>query len=201
MKRLLIHFVFFILLYACGKLEAGNSSDGVSSNDHRIFVTSESYRGDFASSGDPVTLANAKCQELAKNAKLERTYVAIISTQGGVRSGISESAAGTRITITGDIYKVGASGAELIVASTDLWLTDSQNLLGAVNIDENGDTVNSSPWTGTGSDGSSLSSTCGDWADTSKSGWVGDSARFGTTWVESSYTQCGDSHPFYCISQ
>ena len=193
-SQLTLSLSLLILLSSCGQeAGGGEGTDGVAVADHRIFVTSVSYTG--AELGG-LANADSKCTSLAATAGLERNYKAIVSdTSGNAKN---------RLVFTGGVYAVPSSGeSELIVATgSDLWGTDTKNLLTSVNIDENGSSASSYVWTGTDSDGAVLvGEHCSNWTSTASSGRRGHTDQSDDRWVEDTDISCTNSYPIYCISQ
>lgn len=199
MEKYLLAIVSSIIFVSCGVSDADvGKRDGVATDDHRIFVSSELLTGNFAKdAADAFEVADAKCSDLAKTAGLVRNYKAIISTQ--------TTHAISKLVFSGAVYKVDSVGeAHLIVATgSDLWLTDSKNLLDTVDINEKGEgSLNQSPWTGTGADGATvIGNHCSSWTDSTGSGFTGSTANFGSKWLEDIDQPCGNSAPIFCISQ
>jgi hypothetical protein len=194
MKKLISSLCLLILLSSCGQEADGGSegTDGVGVSDHRIFVTSVSYTG--AELGG-ISGADSACTTLAKSAELTRTYKAVIS---------DSTTTAKRLNFTGGVYSIPSAGeAELIVASgSDLWDTDTKNLLTNINIDENGSSVSSYVWTGTDSDGATMTGEhCSDWNSTSGTGRRGHTDQSDDRWIEDTDLACTNSYPILCISQ
>lgn len=182
-------------MVGCG-IEAGDdveTTDGVASNEHRIFVSSGTYTG---SEVNGINGADSICESLAEDAGLERDYQAIISTTG--------SAANDRLSFSGAIYLISGSTIKNLVASSgsSLWGSEDANLLNRVDRDENGDSVSGSVWTGTDSEGGSQpSNTCDEWTSTANDGWVGSTDNFNSQWLEDTPESCTSSYHIYCVSQ
>ncbi len=187
-----------MILTACGSGTPGDgsSSDGVNSDDHRVFVTSTSYDGNLGG----ISGADTKCATAATAAGLERTYKAIITTAD------ADTTAFKRLNFSGAIYTVDASDNSALVAASgaDLWLAETKALLNDINLDENGATVSKTPWTGTSSDGGVISTShCSSWTVNSAGtdGEIGDTGRSDDRWVELGLENCSNQNPIYCISQ
>ena len=200
-----IQFALFCLtslvLVSCGQPESSDCSDGIGCNDHRIFVSSQTYNGNF----DGITGADASCQVLANAAGLSRTYKAILSD--------SSTNAVDRLAFTGAVYTVDGQDEINLVAKvgSDLWATDTVgNLLARIDYDEEGNSVTSrNPWTGSTGEGFRNDDFCTDngvdWTSDSSSveGDVGSTDFDDERWLENvaitSY--CSEFNPIICISQ
>ena len=196
MKKIIALTFLPFVIFSCGTESSNDQVDGVSSSDHRIFITSTSYTGNMSG----LTGADKLCQSSAENAGLKLTYKAILSS-----SSLDVSNA-QRLSLSGSIYKVDVSGQATLVASTGsaLWNTENndQVLLGVVDLDENGGSVSNTPWTGTSSEGTAYSDTCSDWTSTSGNSMTGLNTAVGGEWLENDPTSlCSNSYPIYCISQ
>ena len=183
-----------LTLISCGKAEGeGTQSDGLADSDHRVFATSSSYSGNMGG----LSGADSKCKSAAEAAGLTRTYKAILSDSG--------NDAEDRLIISGEVYIIDSlDNSNLVVNSgVALWNTDSVNLLSSIDLDENGNTVNDSVWTGTGSDGGVLIDNCTNWTSSvgGTDGFIGSSASLNDQWVESISEGCNNSNRLYCISQ
>ena len=194
MKKIISSICLVFLFSSCGQEVGGGEegSDGVAANDHRIFVSSTSFIG---SAIGGVVGGDAECTSLAKAAGLVRTYKSILSD-------LSTNA--TRLIFTGGVYTVPTTGNAILVAATgsDLWDTDSKNLLSNIGIDENGSTTSSYVWTGTDSDGATMiSEHCNNWASSAGNGGRGHTDQFDARWVEDTGASCSVAYPIYCISQ
>ena len=209
MKNLLSLLILTIALASCGVPDTDvGKKDDVPAEDHRIFVTSDLLKGDFGAieeeegfvavtENKAFTVADKKCNDLAKAAGLTRHYMAIISTE--------DVHASTRLTFTGAVYSVKSDGTSNLIAEagSDLWLTEAtKNLLGTIDLDEGGASRSGvNPWTGTGADGASTNSTCQSWTKTEGTGFIGSTDNFGNKWIENDILSCGMSAPIFCISQ
>lgn len=193
----LIRYCFIgVIILSCGDAadDATGTLDAVPAGSHRIFVTSETLKGNFASEGDAFTIAHAKCEELRRAANFTLTYKAIIST--------NIKAASSEISITSDVYGVDSSGSSfLVAASTDFWSTSTSNLLGRIQYDEKNQLRTSVVWTGTSESGGITSSSCTNWTVSTGSGQVGSTDNFGTEWIDDGFQDCSNAYPIYCISQ
>lgn len=184
-----------LTLISCGKAEGeGTQSDGLADSDHRVFATSSSYSGNMGG----LSGADSKCKSAAEAAGLTRTYKAILSDSG--------NDAEDRLIISGEVYIIDSLGNSNLVVNSGvaLWNTDSINLLSSIDLDENGNTVNDSVWTGTGSDGGVFfTDNCTNWTSSGggTDGFTGSSASLNDQWVESLSEACSNSNRLYCISQ
>ena len=191
MKKIFSIFIFLFFV-SCGG-DGSSLIDGISASDHRVFVTSTLY---FADEVKSLNDADSICQSIAGDAGLKLTYKAILSDESTYVS--------SRLEFTGSIYKVDSIDEAILVASTgsDLWNTDSTNLLSTINLTESGSEVSHTPWTGTNSNGGTYTgSTCTSWSSTSGSGFVGNTTDTGAAWLENNNVPCSEKHPIYCISQ
>lgn len=213
-----IHMAFFylilsVLISSC-KMQLGDTSgtgeaslDGVPRSAHRIFLSSESLRGDFALGGNAHTIADAKCLELAQDAGLERNYVAVLSMSvDNTTNPPTSRDALDKITISGDVYVVDNNNNALLVAESaqDFWSASNSNrLINPISYDETGQEINNArPWTGTGANGAAVGgSLCDDWQSTNGSGQVGASGIIDDRWIENTTLACSEPHYIYCISQ
>ncbi len=187
-----LYVLYLFVLVSCGN-PGTDLVDGISTSDHRVFITSTLYYPDELGS---LTQADSLCKTVATNQGLKLTYKAILSDDSTYAS--------NRLEFTGSIYKVDSDGETTLIASTgsDLWNTDTSNLFSSINLDESGAELNVTPWTGTNSNGAtSVGSTCSSWSTTSGSGFVGSTSSTGAAWLENFSYSCSQRHPIYCISQ
>lgn len=198
MKKLIFIISLSFIITSCGTdSSSGSGTDGLNSSDHRIFVTSTTTNGNLGG----LTGADEFCQGVAEDAGLKRTYKAVLGDSSTAAS------SSNRLEFTGSIYMVDASDSDILIASTgtDLWATESssQDLLAAIDLDESGNSVTSTPWTGSNSEGSVYTNGhCSDWSSTSGAGVIGSNAAQDGTWLEYDPNgPCGNSYPLYCISQ
>lgn len=195
MRKVLIFLNCLTFLVACGGPDGtAEDSDGLSPENHRIFVSSTTYSGGQIASQSS---AQTKCTELAKAAGLVRTYKAILSTQA--------DPATNYLDITGSIYIFTDAETKKLVASTvsDLWDAEVGNtLLNGVDRDESYNTVTGERvWTGTNNNGGTANANCDDWNDVAQTGWYGLTAAVDDTWLEKDTASCSNSYRIYCISQ
>ncbi len=189
MNKILLLSTFFLI--ACGVSDSSDEADGISSSDHRIFVTSNSFNGSLGG----ISGADDKCLLAARAAGLERTYRAILST--------ASSNAEERLNITGNVFVFTDSETPQLVAPSGvaLWGTRLSSLNGAINRDEFFNLSAVSVWTGTGIEGDFIAgNTCSDWSFNSGSGFTGRSDSISQDWVENIPANCSASNRLYCIS-
>lgn len=170
----------------------GGNGDG-KSLDHRIFVTTASYKG---SQIGGVTGADEKCAAAASAAGIEGTYKAIISTS---TSNIIDT-----LNFTGAVYKLTAveTKVEIVAVGSDLWNTRSVDLLAKVNRDESYAESSSNPWTGTDDDGEHTDYNCTNWTSDAGSGDYGSTSHVTSEWLEDPWRSlCNIARPLFCISQ
>lgn len=193
MKKILLSTVLMTSIISCGSPDGTTEdTDGLTPENHRVFVTSTSHQGNFGN----LTTADLKCKEAAEGAGLTRTYRAILST--AAQTAIS------RLNFTGSIYIFTSTTEKLLVAASeaDLWGSGSKVFLNKINIDEKyASTSGVSVWTGTTSDGGVANDNCTDWTVTTGLGWYGNPDKLDTEWTESNTANCNNSYRIYCISQ
>lgn len=198
-KFIFLGLVFF-LLSSC--LELVDTRDGVSGLDHRIFVTKDSFKGDFSSYISP----DDACQSAAQAAGLQRIYRAILSystTGGDAKDRLGYG--------TGYIYIINKAGSAVVVTDKGfdgLWNSSSVNLNVAINIDEYGNSIPGAVniFTGTKADGtksgSGIADFCNNWKSSSThTVRVGDASQTDGKWVDSLDGGCSMEAHLYCISQ
>ncbi len=163
----------------------------------RVFVTSETYKGDLLPAIDNKTglaLADAHCQALA-SAKLSGNFKAWLSDDTGSPS--------TR-------FDTNFTGAYQLVDGTSIvsggWAElTSGNLKHAIDRDEQNNVLDeATPWSNTTSDGTKVTmdeASCMNW--TSKllavSGRVGDSSAMDAAWSDAGAIPCSVPLPLYCF--
>lgn len=189
-----------IFLASCGgPANEATNSDGVSSSEHRIFITSTTTDGAMTGGvgATGIEKADSLCQTTADNAGLIRDYKAIIST--------SDNKANQRIIISGAIYTIaGSNKTKIAESSSDFWSASTTNLLNPINRDESENYVtNATAWTGTDEEGNGTDEDCTDWSTNSTgTGDYGDNDEVDAAWVESTTSDnCSNSKRLYCISQ
>lgn len=207
MFKFLLNFSFLgvlsLFLTSCINLE--DTRDGISGSDRRVFVTKNTFLGDFGGSS-PDTI----CQEAAKEAGLERVYTAILSYS--VNSGDARIRLGDNNG--GYLYVIDSAGSAFIVVkgllNTDgLWDRSSfVNLSNPISLDEYGNTIvgSTSVFTGTTANGSKSGSVAADFCNNWKSASthsvrVGDASQVDGKWVDNNVGDCSVAARLYCISQ
>ena len=195
-KSFLITCLSFLVV-SCGQ-PAGDDEielpDGISSTQHRIFVTSVDYDGNLGG----LSGADSKCQELAEAAGLEKTYKALLSS--------SSVDAKDHLALTGSIVAIDSDDSQIVIASTteNFWsVTSSNNLVAKINVDENGQVrTGQTPWTGSSSSGEGSLNFCSDWAsnDSVNEGDFGSTDSLDATWVENNFEDCNNLNPLFCVS-
>lgn len=195
MKTKSLYLLLTLFIVACGQKDSGNSTDGISSSQHRIFITSNSYQGDFGS----ISQANILCNTAARSAGLELSYKAILSD--------NVSDAINNILLVGEIYIFDASNIKTLIteAGADLWDNDNVTFINPIDKDEYGQPVFGSVWTGTNGNGYK------DVGDDFCSSWISQSSavfgRFGeigptdmSEWINKGSLNCSAYAHLYCIS-
>ena len=208
MKQKLVNFFIIALMVAsCGKLaeledgESEGDGDGIDKDtEHRIFVTSTTYKGQFTiASLTGLDAADALCNSVASSAGLSLNYKAILSS--------TTVDANDRIDIKGAVYKIDSSDAKIKVVDdeNDFWNADNQNFLSKVHLDESGNAQTINPWTGTQAAGvaSSGLNFCTDWTSDSGvvNGDIGSINSVDENWLENGTADCSTLRPIFCISQ
>jgi len=115
----------------------GGNNGGSPGVEHRVFVTSARYLGDFGGADG----ANAHCTNLAHAAGIPGTFKAILSDPGGD--------ARERIAIAGSVYMFEKGNVKTLIAAdeSEFW---SGRLRAPISWDENSTEVAPGPvWTGT----------------------------------------------------
>jgi hypothetical protein len=194
MMKILINILMFSSLLSCGGESNSGSQDGVADGDHRIFVTSTSYTGNLGG----ISGANAKCAGHASSVGLTKVYKAILSD--------STADVVNTLQITGGVYLfTDNTNITLVVAAgSELWDTDTKDLLNTVGVDESYNSITATPWTGSDSDGTLAISNdhCTNWTTTATEGQVGSSIITTDAWLEGTAdVLCSNSHPIFCISE
>ena len=194
MKYALI-FILIFSFFSCGE-NSSNLVDGVEDGNHRIFVTSTSYDGNLGG----ISGADSTCATHASNAGLIRTYKAVLSD--------STSDIVNNLQVSGSVYIFSNSSTRELVASaaSDLWNTDTQDLLNSIQYDEQYNSLSSiTPWTGSDSDGTVAltGNHCTNWSANGSgvSGQVGSATDVDDRWLEGSSITCDNQHPLICISE
>ena len=201
MKKHLFFALAFLSLNSC--FELVDTRDGVSGSDRRVFVTKNTFLGDFGGSSP-----DAKCQEAADAAGLQRVYTAILSYS--VASGDARSLLGSS---NGYLYVIDNAASAFVVAkglldTNGLWDRSTVNLSTPINKDEYGNAIVGSPsvFTGTKVDGTKSGTTAADFCNNWKSSAahsvrVGDSSQVDGKWVDVDNGDCSVEARLYCISQ
>ncbi len=159
-----------------------SNSDGVPSTGHRIFVSSRSYSGNLGG----LAGADAECADMAANAGLTRTYVALLST--------STVDAIDRVSWGGDIYIIDAGGDAHNLGAPDNFYSyantamDTPIKFNETTAADGGNMI----FTGTLGDGSSSGANCNDWTSS-----AAINATVGTT-DAADYTAIEDGTAPYC---
>jgi hypothetical protein len=179
------------LVISCGQNDSGSSTDGISSSQHRIFVTSNTFQGNFGS----ISQANILCNTAASSAGLELSYQAILSE--------SLSSATNSLSLIGSVYTFDETGMKNLITESgvDLWDNNNVSFVNPINRDEFGDVVSGDVWTGTNDSGNSHSDNCSSWSSDSSSGRYGEvgAISFGE-WLERGSKNCSSYAHLYCIS-
>ena len=185
MKYLLI--LSFITIASCGQVTDFDDQDGISSGEHRIFISSANYTGNLGNFSG----ADEKCNNLASAAGLSRNYIAVIST--------SASSAAARMDLTGPIFMVDTQGNKILVSSSESDLFSGANLVNDITLTELGTSrINGSVWTGSSdAGGTSISGHCENWTSSSasKSARAGDLADSLGGWIDRRDLTCDSSLP------
>jgi len=193
MKKLLLATIILISLTSCGGPDGtAEDTDGLSPENHRIFVSSASYPGNFGN----LTTADLKCKGLAELAGLTRKYKAILST--------SSEYATNRLNFTGSLYIFTSASEKLLVAASisDIWGADTKSFLNKVNYDENYTLTDGvKTWTGTDVNGGVANDNCSNWTTTAANSWYGETDKLNDQWIESNIASCTNSYRIYCVSQ
>lgn len=186
---------------ACGVCINPLERDGIDiETEHRIFVTSQTFQGDFGG----LAFADCACNQAAQVAGLELEYRAILSD--------SVTSAASRIALNAGplmVFKdIGGGNLQPFVVlnnATNLWSgATGHPLLTTISYDPDGAVVGTSApvWTGSTVSGEIASENCVGWS-------VSDFLIFGrsgnpanpTLWVSSTGRDCDIGGRFYCISQ
>ena len=152
-----------------------------------VFVTANTYPGDF-----PQQTPDEICLMAAEDAGLSGLYRPIVS--------MTYEPAMQRIQGEGPIYN--RAGEMVVQSIEDLWITESQELLAPIDVDQFGSPVsnNVQVWTGTTFDGQTSPDNCYNWTSGSARGQVGITGTTIFRWLDSgnSYS-CYYSYRLYCI--
>jgi hypothetical protein len=163
----------------------GSEETGPEPTEHRIFVSSTLHTGMLGGRAG----ANGTCQDLASEAGLDGSWVALLSTQDG-------DAIDT-VGIAGPVYNM--LGEIVATGPADLWDGTIENHFRQ---DENGNLVGQRGWTGTLADGTSSGELCDDWSTQTGGfkGTLGDSFSMDSGWVDDGTGGCGQSFHVFCVS-
>jgi hypothetical protein len=201
-KKFIFLGLLCVLLSSC--FELVDTRDGVSGLDHRIFVTKDSFKGNFSGYSSP----DDACQAAAQAAGLQRIYRAILSystTGGQAKDRLGDS--------SGYIYIIDNMGAAFVVTKGyldpgGLWDTSLVNLTTAINMDEYGNLISGAVnvFTGTNADGTKSGSAAADFCNNWKSSSshtvrFGEASQVDGKWVDYSAGDCSVDAHLYCISQ
>lgn len=182
-----------LAVVACGQKDSGESTDGISSSQHRIFITSNPYQGDFGS----ISQANILCNTAARSAGLDLNYQAILSD--------SLSSAINSLSLVGSVYTFDEAGMKSLITENgaDLWDNNNVSFVNPINRDEFGDIVLSSAhvWTGSNDTGYGQGDNCSNWGSDGAIGRYGKvgAQTFGE-WLEIGSKTCSGYSHLYCIS-
>ena len=163
-----------------------------------VFATSATYFGDLnQADGNPemlsgLSLADARCQELAEAALLPGSYKAWLSTAAASPSTRFDTA------FTG-LYHLPKNGSIVAMGWKDLI---SGTLLHAIDSDESGTTIQGNVWTNTLPDGSKADGgDCAGWtANDDTTTTIGKSSAIDLTWTNLNNSQlCSSTFRLYCI--
>lgn len=193
--NLKISLLSIMLFISCGQATGdGSATDGISANEHRIFITSTTTNGNIGG----LSSADSICQARATAAGLVREYKALL--------GSSTQNMKSRFDLGGAVYNFDSAKqrTKIVDLGINLFDSDTTALQNNVEFDENGNTVSGTAWTGSDSEGEiSTSSSCTNWTSNSAgvNGSVGDNTRTNGFWLEDPPQQaCNQSYRLYCIS-
>jgi len=179
-------------MISCGQVTDLLDSDGISSGEHRIFISSANYTGNLGNFSG----ADEKCKDLASTAGLTRNYIAVIST--------SVSSAAARLDLTGPIFMIDSEDNKVLVSSSESDLFSGGNLVNDITITELGTSrISGSVWSGsTDAGGTSITGHCLNWSSnaSSEDARAGDVADALGGWIDRRDITCDSSLPIYCIS-
>lgn len=168
---------------------------GVCVKGKRVFVTSVGVTGNFGglSGGD------ALCTARANAAGLSGTFKAWLST-----STVSASSRFTQATVP--YYRRSGTTVTVLAQNFAQLVAGVATIPGAINVDENGATVNANVWTATSVSGASSVPSCADWTSTTAS----SGGRQGVTqpqspdwnwWTDQGTGPCSVANRLYCFEQ
>jgi len=168
-------------------------SGGAAPTVKRVFVTSQTFTGDFRAYANPMEPnglngANIVCNQAASGAGLGGQWVAWLS-------------------VTGDdaIHRINdVAPWYLVDRSTKVFDTHDQLALPAnvlINMTEHGDTASGPAWTGTTLKGVAHSARCGEWTNSGSSlGAWGDTGN-AFDWSYKDTNRCSTTARLYCFEQ
>jgi hypothetical protein len=165
----------------------GDAGDGggVTAGPKKAFVSSTLVTGNIGG----VAGADTICNNAAKAAGLQGTYVAWISTQN-----------------TNAIDRVLANGPWQLVDGTQIAATKAElaagNLVKQFNKDEKGNVPPAAEdrvWTGTGPNGKFNSADCNGWGGTAGGGLVGEAEQKNGGWTSLVNEACTEVNRVYCL--
>jgi hypothetical protein len=190
----------------CGTGKRCINNDCVVAEEYRVFVTKETFPGNFGAGYSRVEGGDKKCQEAANTAGLSGTWRAWLSSR-------EYSPSGDYIT---PIYRLYHSDKPYVLLDGTIVANNWADLIKGslrhyIDVNEYGDKVTSSPffaWTATQNDGTGLTKNCNYWSSSS-SDW---SANVGTfvlhpcedcpgSWSDSGSTPCNENNRLYCFEQ
>ncbi len=172
---------------------AQSGATGGTSSVKRVFVTSQTFDGDFKAYGntgdaDGLKGANTVCMQAAAAAGLGGTWVAWLSVTGN------------------DAINRVADVAPWFLVDGTTKAFDTHAQLGApanapVNMSEHGDIVSGPAWTGTTLQGTAHSARCGEWKNngTSLGAWGDTGNAFDWSYKDTQY--CSKTARLYCFEQ
>jgi len=154
----------------------------------RVFVTSESYFGDFGG----IDFADSECQRLADLEGLPGNFKAWVSTTS---PSVNPDSRFNQASVP---YRL-VSGNTIANNYTDLI---DGNLTAPINLDETGFFVDSNVWTATTQAGGSFGTNCSNWTDLNEDGGFGNTTLMDFGWTSASFDAC-DTPDFrlYCFEQ
>ena len=171
------------LIYSCG---SDSTDSPTEATDQKIvFVTSDTFTGDFGSDSD----ADVLCQIRAQNAGLAGSYRAWLSGSAGPSS---QKVADARYVRT-DGRTVANSRADFLDGS----------IANPINLDAVGNAHSGDVWTGTLADGSASDRTCSQWTigDTTERGVCGSTAFVDGRWTDNLVPSCSTRLRLFCLEQ
>ncbi len=164
---------------------------------HFIFVTSDTWPGNFGGTVAPIATATALCKAAAKAGNLPGTYNAWLST------GATQ--------MPGDILTVPLFLPDCtpVIKNITAYKNSQGNLDHGINQDQFGKPVAAGPawtatkWDGTFVGGSPTEQTCGNWNDngtvTQAKGVVGNVGAQDDKWSDANQVPCSTHAHLYCV--